>query len=80
MSADEIAERQRVGRIFRRISPAVYRGETVHRVNGDLSEGMLRELDQRTARLNISRQAVIKTLLHRALQEDRLGKRRPSRG
>jgi hypothetical protein len=32
---------------------------------------MLRELDERTARLNISRQAVIKTLLGRPLSEDR---------
>ena len=39
----------------------------IRRVNVDLTEGMLRELDQRAARLNISRQAVIKTLLGRAL-------------
>jgi hypothetical protein len=31
---------------------------------------MLRELDLRAARLNISRQAVIKTLLQRALETD----------
>ena len=43
----------------------------VHRVNVDLTQGMLRELDERAARLNISRQAVIKTLLGRALSEDR---------
>jgi len=42
----------------------------VRRVNVDLTEGMLRELDQRAARLNISRQAVIKTLLWRALSEE----------
>jgi hypothetical protein len=41
----------------------------VHRVNVDLSRGMLRQLDERAARLNISRQAVIKTLLARALSE-----------
>jgi hypothetical protein len=39
----------------------------VRRVNVDLTQGMLRELDERAARLNISRQAVIKTLLARAL-------------
>jgi hypothetical protein len=33
----------------------------VRRVNVDLTQGMLRELDERAARLNISRQAVIKT-------------------
>jgi hypothetical protein len=43
----------------------------VRRVNIDLTEGMLRELDCRAARLNISRQAAIKTLLARALDEER---------
>jgi len=43
----------------------------VKRVNVDLTQGMLRELDARAARLNISRQAVIKTLLGRALSEER---------
>jgi hypothetical protein len=43
----------------------------VRRVNVDLTQGMLRELDARAARLNISRQAVIKTLLGRALNEDK---------
>jgi hypothetical protein len=48
----------------------------VRRVNVDLTQGMLRDLDERAARLNISRQAVIKTLLARALDEDRESKRR----
>ena len=48
----------------------------VHRVNVDLTHGMLRELDARAARLNVSRQAVIKTLLERSLSEERSGKRR----
>jgi ABC-type microcin C transport system duplicated ATPase subunit YejF len=39
----------------------------VKRVNVDLSQGMLRELDARAAHLNVSRQAVIKTLLRQAL-------------
>ena len=43
----------------------------VRRVNIDLTQGMLRDLDARAARLNISRQAVIKTLLGRALNETR---------
>jgi hypothetical protein len=43
----------------------------VRRVNVDLTEGMLRELDERAARLNVSRQAVIKTLLRPALDQDR---------
>jgi metal-responsive CopG/Arc/MetJ family transcriptional regulator len=45
----------------------------VRRVNVDLTHGMLRELDARAARLNISRQAVIKTLLERSLKEERAG-------
>jgi hypothetical protein len=44
----------------------------IRRVNVDLTEGMLRELDQRAARLNVSRQAVIKTLLERALSQERV--------
>jgi hypothetical protein len=43
----------------------------IRRVNVDLTQGMLRELDERAARLNISRQAVIKTLLARALNQER---------
>ena len=41
----------------------------LRRVNVDLTQGMLRELDERAARLNISRQAVIKTLLRQALDQ-----------
>ena len=53
----------------------------VRRINVDLTQGMLRELDERAARLNISRQAVIKTLLDRALHEERpTGPRRSKAG
>ncbi|MBM3798019.1 MAG: ribbon-helix-helix protein, CopG family [Acidobacteria bacterium] len=41
----------------------------VRRVNVDLTQGMLRELDERAARLNVSRQSVIKTLLRQALDQ-----------
>ena len=47
----------------------------VRRVNVDLTQGMLRKLDERAARLNISRQAVIKTLLAQALSQEQ--ERRP---
>jgi hypothetical protein len=43
----------------------------VRRVNVDLTQGMLRDLDAQAARLNISCQAVIKTLPGRALNETR---------
>lgn len=43
----------------------------VHRVKVDLTHGMLQELDERAAKLNISRQAVIKTLLRQAMDQGR---------
>ena len=50
----------------------------VRRVNVDLTQGMLRELDERAARLNVSRQSVIKTLLRQALDQSGL-RRTPSK-
>ena len=79
-SADEIAERasrgEDVSAYFTNKFTVV---RPVRRVNVDLTQGMLRELDERAARLNISRQAVIKTLLGRALAEDRAIRRGPKR-
>jgi hypothetical protein len=69
-SADEIAEKasrgENISGYFTNKFTVV---RPIHRVNVDLTHGMLRELDERAARLNISRQAVIKTLLSRALEE-----------
>ncbi len=77
-SADEIAEMASRGE---NVSPYFTNKFTVvrpvRRVNVDLTQGMLRDLDERAARLNISRQAVIKTLLARALNEEREQKSRP---
>jgi hypothetical protein len=39
----------------------------IRSVKVDLTPGMLRKLDERAARLNVSRHAVIQTLLGRAL-------------
>ena len=39
----------------------------IRRVNVDLASGMLEELDRTARELNISRQAVIKTLIRQAL-------------
>ena len=69
-TADEIAEKASRGEDvsayftnkFTLIRP-------IRRVNVDLTAGMLRELDARAARLNVSRQAVIKGLLRQALDE-----------
>jgi len=68
LSADEIAEMASKGEDV----TAYFTGKftvvrPVRRVNVDLTAGMLRDLDARAARLNISRQAVIKTLLAQAL-------------
>jgi hypothetical protein len=67
-TADEIAEMasrgEDVSRYFTNRFTVV---RPIRRVNVDLTQGMLRSLDERAAKLNVSRQAVIKTLLERAL-------------
>jgi hypothetical protein len=72
LTADEIADKasrgEDVSSYFTNNFTVV---RPVRRVNVDLSQGMLRELDARAARLNISRQAVIKSLLGHALNETR---------
>jgi hypothetical protein len=71
-SADEIAEMASRGEdISGYFTNKFTVVRPVRRVNVDLTQGMLRALDERAARLNISRQAVIKTLLGRALEEER---------
>ena len=48
--------------------------QPVKRVNVDFTAGMLHELDQLAAELNVSRQAVIKSFLRQALDQHRLAK------
>ena len=43
--------------------------ESIRRVNVDFTAAMLKELDSAAGQLNISRQAVIKTLLRQALDQ-----------
>ena len=51
----------------------------IQRVNVDLAAGMLEELDRAAKELNISRQAVIKTLIRQALdQQYRARENRPA--
>ncbi|MGH9659072.1 MAG: hypothetical protein ACRD96_11050 [Bryobacteraceae bacterium] len=80
ISADEIAEKasrgENISAYFTNKFTVV---RPVRRVNVDLTPGMLRQLDERAVRLNISRQAVIKTLLGRALEDASAGKPRPKR-
>ena len=72
LSADEIAEKASRGEdISAYFTNKFTVVRPVRRVNVDMTQGMLRELDRRAAQLNVSRQAVIKTLLDRALKEDR---------
>ena len=79
-SADEIAEKASRGEdISAYFTNRFTVVRPVRRVNVDLTQGMLRELDERAARLNVSRQAVIKTLLGRALAEGPLSKPRARR-
>jgi hypothetical protein len=77
VSADAIArvadEGKDVSRFFtnngRMMSP-------IQRVNVDLAAGMLEELDKAAKELNISRQAVIKTLIRQALDHQYLARER----
>lgn len=69
-TADEIADMATRGEDVSRFFTGQFTVvKPVRRVNIDLTEGMLRELDARAARLNVSRQAVIKTLLRQALDD-----------
>ncbi len=69
-TADEIAEMASRGEdVSKHFTNEFSVVKPVQRVNVDLTRGMLRELDARAARLNVSRQAVIKTLLRQALDE-----------
>jgi hypothetical protein len=47
----------------------------IQRVNVDFAQPMLEELDEEARQLNISRQAVIKTLLRHALDQKHVARR-----
>ena len=70
LSADKIAEKATTGKdVSAHFTNKFTVVRPLHRVNVDLTQGLLRQLDERAARLNISRQAVIKTLLSKALED-----------
>ncbi len=75
-SADEIGEMasrgENISRFFTNTGRMM---PPIQRVNLDLTEPMLNELDEEARALNISRQAVIKTLLRHALDQQRLARR-----
>jgi hypothetical protein len=68
VSADEIADRADRGEdISRFFTNAGRMMPPIQRVNVDFTREMLDELDEAARRLNISRQAVIKTLVREGL-------------
>ena len=81
-SAEEIARRadhgEDVSRFFTNSGRMM---EPIRRVNVDFAPSMLKELDGTAQELNISRQAVIKTLIRQALDQRYLARsaRRRSR-
>jgi hypothetical protein len=52
-----------------KMMPPLIQRDDIQRVNVDFTAPMLKELDDEAQALNISRQAVIKTLVRRALDE-----------
>ena len=75
-TADEIAELadrgEDISRFFTRKGKMM---PPIQRVNVDLTVPMLNELDDEARALNISRQAVIKSLLRQALDRQHLARR-----
>jgi hypothetical protein len=70
MSAEEIAEMADRGEsVAQFFTNAGRKMPPIQRVNVDFALPMLQELDRQAESLNISRQAVIKTLLRQALDQ-----------
>jgi hypothetical protein len=75
-TADEIAEMAERGEdISRFFTNTGKMMPPIQRVNVDFALPMLQELDEAARQLNISRQAVIKTLLRQALDHGYLARR-----
>jgi hypothetical protein len=75
-TADEIAELADSGKDISRFFTG--KGKMlppIQRVNVDFALPMLQELDETARQLNISRQAVIKSLLRHALDQQHLARR-----
>ena len=71
IGAEEIADRASRGEDVSSFFTGDYRSQTDSPGERGLTEGMRTELDARAARLNVSRQAVIKTLLRQALDQNK---------
>jgi len=79
VSADEIAEMadrgEDISRFFTNKGKMMPPILPIQRVNVDFTLPMLQELDRQALELNISRQAVIKTLLRQALDQQLAARR-----
>jgi hypothetical protein len=83
VSADQIAEMADQGKDVSRFFIGKGRMvQPIQRVNVDVTTTMLEELDRAARELNVSRQAVIKTLVRQALDQYYLAQqaRRPQAG
>lgn len=75
LSAEAIARQAESGKdVSRFFTNAGRMMEPIQRVNVDFTATMLHELDGAAKELNVSRQAVIKTLLRQALDQHYLAK------
>ena len=75
LSAEAIARRADHGKDISRFFTKTGRMmRPIHRVNVDFTAPMLEELEKAAEDLNISRQAVIKTLIRQALDQQYLAK------
>jgi hypothetical protein len=80
VSAESIARMADAGKdVSRYFTSAGRRMEPIQRVNVDFAVPMLQELDRFARELNISRQAVIKTLIRQGLDQRRGRIRRQAR-
>jgi len=76
VSADAIADiAEKGGDVSRFFKGQGRMVQPIQRVNVDLTAGMLQELDRAALELNVSRQAVIKTLVRQALDHHYLARR-----
>ena len=75
VSADAIARLAEQGKDVSRFFTGQGRMvQPIQRVNVDVTAGMLEELDRAAQELNVSRQAVIKTLVRQALDQHYLAR------
>lgn len=76
VSADAIAKEADQGKdVTHYFTGQGHMVQPIRRVNVDVTSAMLEELDRAALELNISRQAVIKTLVRQALDQHYLAKR-----